>query len=670
MATEIPGFLSNMPAPKMSIGQAFSVPVAGPFSTMPGNPTAQSSLPQISTPNPAAGSAFPQISTPTPKPVATVQTSDTARTQTQTNLKDLAVANTAASLPPQQTKTTTPATPTTKNTAGSTQPPLVPPTPSATENKMTYEMARSVFGNDFTGVIQNADGTFTPDSSAMSRITKTQEKSTSSNNQPDLRNVGPDAQTRIYLDQMSNLAASSDTRSKAIIDSINREYDSLAKSQEVANQAYQGGVTSEGIVSGRARYAPTIQMGIFNGAVSAGVKALADLRAKQSRLVLDAEQARDEGAFKRLNDIMTAYRTNVKDQRDVLQNTYENTMRASQEARAQSEEKRKELTNILDNSATTVSQSLRGITDETIRDKTISSYAKSLGIDPVSLKNSVLKYQDTQNEKIQTTILSLGKDYPDAGITDQDLINGSMDSVMQKVAASSTYMRKGLKERAEINKLLAEAAKAKMTLNDTSDLSYFSETLATTGQMPPGVAGKYPIGVIYNMAKDYAKENLSEGAVIDKATGITVKPGKISDGVRTSLNAAYTLVSAVPNMRATLDEIVTFPGSGTVIKAGKIVKLSSDDQIKFNVMAENSLSLLVQSRSGLAASDKERERLAALIPRQGQWKDYNSITLDTFEDEMKRQVSKTLDQYNTSLNRVDLRTRDEVVKSQAKVDKI
>lgn len=133
--------------------------------------------------------------------------------------------------------------------------------------------------------------------------------------------------------QIKVLAEQMDAHSAALMANISAEYDNLINQQKIQNTQYQGGITTEGIVSGRARYAPVMQAGLINTAISSGLAEIAKLQTKKQSLLIQAQQARDDQSYKMLNDTMIQYRETVKNERTLTQNTYDNAMKASQEGR-------------------------------------------------------------------------------------------------------------------------------------------------------------------------------------------------------------------------------------------------------------------------------------------------------------------------------------------------
>jgi len=124
--------------------------------------------------------------------------------------------------------------------------------------------------------------------------------------------------------QLKELAVQMDARASAQIDSVIKEYESLAKRQEVANAAYEGGTSTAGLVSGRSRYAPEIQAGVQSAAVASGIQALTDLQMKKQKLIMEIEQARDAQQYKALTDRVQELKSLQKEERQAAQDMKDN----------------------------------------------------------------------------------------------------------------------------------------------------------------------------------------------------------------------------------------------------------------------------------------------------------------------------------------------------------
>lgn len=220
-------------------------------------------------------------------------------------------------------------------------------------------------------------------------------------NKPSQEQIEAERGVRDTQNQLKNLSSSMDSRAAAMIDNISKEYDGLIKQQEDLNKSYEGGVTSEGIVSGRARYAPLIQGGIITNAIQQGISKISALQAKKAALIMEAEDARDQKKFALLEKTMSSYRETIKEERAAAQETYERALAASQEARAIAKEQRDAVKAEADYASTiapAVIADIQGLSPEesTLR---ITEMADQLGIDASLLTAQINAYTDEQANK-------------------------------------------------------------------------------------------------------------------------------------------------------------------------------------------------------------------------------------------------------------------------------
>lgn len=248
--------------------------------------------------------------------------------------------------------------------------------------------------------------------------------------------------------QLSQLKEQMDATSKAYINSIEREYDTIIKQQELANKAFEGGVTVEGIRSGRARYAPVMQYSLLNEAVSAGIGKIAALNSKKQSLIIQAQQARDENNFKMLSKTMDIYRETIKEERQAAKDAAEAVYKAAEEARAAAKASYDRI-NFETNYSETVSPYLADVVADMGEDEAydfMESAAKNLGVDPNILIGQVTKYNQNIKKSEQTAVLDLSKKYLSAGIEAGD----DFDTAIEKARASDEYRRDIIKAEADI----------------------------------------------------------------------------------------------------------------------------------------------------------------------------------------------------------------------------
>lgn len=283
--------------------------------------------------------------------------------------------------------------------------------------------------------------------------------------------------------ELANLQKTMDTRAATIISNITAEYDAIIKQQEIQNKAYEGGVNIEGSRSGRERYAPVMQAGIISSAISEGLGKISNLQAKKQSLILQAEQARDENNFKALNKSMDAYRDTIKEERKVAQDTYENAIKASQEARAQAKEARdadesafKTSLTQMDRLAPSIQDAIEGMSEKEAFDY-VTAISKDYGFDPNLFVGTINKLGQAQKEKLTTGITSLAKDYPSAGI---DPETDTFLSASAKVRNSREYKLDIQKSEISIanmrSSVSARAADAKVNYSDPILTTYANAT--------------------------------------------------------------------------------------------------------------------------------------------------------------------------------------------------
>ena len=335
-----------------------------------------------------------------------VQTSNTARTVTTSNLtqldqikQQLADINTKAlDLKAKADKMAADKAAAAKSTA--TDSAITSAAGTGSGTTINEATARSLFGRDFTGVTSNADGTFTADQSAMDRIKQAQQQPIS------------DATLGVQntMTELNNLKLRMDAHSSALIDAITNQYNTLIQQQEQANAAYEGGTTTEGIVSGRARYAPILQGGIITAAISSGIQKISDLQAKKNSLIIDAQNAADEKNFKLLQEKMSAYKDTVKEERIAAQNMYENSIKASTEARQQAKDQFTQMQKEAELIAPTVSGLLTG--DEATDSELIQQIARDRGIDdPQFIIKAVQDYEYKKQQDSQKGLPTMVNEY-------------------------------------------------------------------------------------------------------------------------------------------------------------------------------------------------------------------------------------------------------------------
>lgn len=149
----------------------------------------------------------------------------------------------------------------------------------------------------------------------------------------DVQRAQREADMRAIQGELDRVQQNMDARTATTIENIKQEYAQLEEEQRLANTAYESGVQTAGLVSGRSQYAPEIQQGIIKGAINEGISKLSKLQAKKAQLINEAEAARDERNYKLLSAKMDALRQATKDERDYALKLQDNVREAAKEQR-------------------------------------------------------------------------------------------------------------------------------------------------------------------------------------------------------------------------------------------------------------------------------------------------------------------------------------------------
>lgn len=435
------------------------------------------------------------------------------------------------------------------------------------------------------------------------------------------------------------------------INNIDAQYRPLIEQQKALNAAREAGTNVEGLVSGRTRYAPTIQSGVLGGVVQEGLNSILDIINRRNAAVSTAVQAREDRDYKALQDAIKAKADAEKDTRDYALRLKEFALK-EQDANFKK----------LESAGGVVAGSIAGLTPEA-SDAYINSYAKTHGLDPNELKGSIKNFNDEKYKSVDTTIYGIAKDFPGI-VTDQDIVGHDIASVLKKIPQSATY-------KLDMRKKLADALKAEADLNPlgsaASSIAVAAEW-AKTGKMPAGLKGAER-DVIYEAAKQWAQNNIADGAIVDKADGFLIPPADLSAASEQSVAASAGFIKAASEITDFLKSKTTYPGGRGAAKAGQLVALTDEETAKFNALRDNLTAAFVQSVSGVAVNEAEYKRLTKLIPNSNEWNKYAIAKWDTFMDQAKRKTTSILEQRNATLKGVDLRTEQQIRDDIAKAKK-
>jgi len=115
---------------------------------------------------------------------------------------------------------------------------------------------------------------------------------------------------------------------QAEVNSITQQYQNMISEQRSVNQSYQNGLTMAGVSSGRSMYAPEIELGNINAAISAGVAKISALNADMLSSIAEAKSAIKSDNMDLLNSTYEHISDVMAQRRDTLKETHKATQEA------------------------------------------------------------------------------------------------------------------------------------------------------------------------------------------------------------------------------------------------------------------------------------------------------------------------------------------------------
>lgn len=163
-------------------------------------------------------------------------------------------------------------------------------TAPTTDTNLSFSEAYELFGDDFSGVTKNQDGTFTPSSSAYARIGITGMEDTSGNQlSSDLQELD-NALTELSNNFLNyNVANDPDYKTEA--ENITQQYEKMRARMETINNSRKQALQTLGYRTGSTQYAGAIQLGIVGEELKQGSERIAEINRQESAAKSAARKA-------------------------------------------------------------------------------------------------------------------------------------------------------------------------------------------------------------------------------------------------------------------------------------------------------------------------------------------------------------------------------------------
>lgn len=157
-------------------------------------------------------------------------------------------------------------------------------------NNLTFEEAHELFGNDFSGVKKNADGTFTPSSSAYERIGITGMEDTEDVQlEGDLQEL--DNTLTTLSNNLLNYNVANDPAYQTEAQSITQQYDKMRSEMSNINNSRKRALETLGYRTGSTQYAGAIQLGIVGEEIKQGDERILEITRQESAAKSAARKA-------------------------------------------------------------------------------------------------------------------------------------------------------------------------------------------------------------------------------------------------------------------------------------------------------------------------------------------------------------------------------------------
>lgn len=397
------------------------------------------------------------------------------------------------------------------------------------------------------------------------------------------------------VDQIRNGTYPLSPSEQAQLDTVTQQFQGLIADQKLQNQNYENGVRNAGIAAGRNMYAPEVELGNINAAISAGARQISDLNVKMVSAVTTARQAIEDRDYKLLNDQYDKLTASEDERQKVVQATYEHTKDAIDAAQ---------------------------------KDHDNQMAERKFNFEVEQEKNKPLLEADKQ---LKDYLYAQMLKYSDAGVTSADTAN----SAMAKIQASPSFIAEQAKKAAELEQTKAQteasyasAASSRATAAKTAGGGSGSGSSTGLGYDGLSTEAKYYFdnpsllnGVTPTKQAAITKEFASNGVNFDAAS-LT----KLGETQRAKIAEFDTLVSGSTDALSMLgyDEqgnkiagakgIDTGPYASRYQQAKQTVGMASADFTRYNSLLSNMNSQILHARSGSAVTDQEFARIKGFIP--------------------------------------------------------
>lgn len=291
-------------------------------------------------------------------------------------------------------------TPTAVGTAQTEQKPK--PAPEKTGGGYSFDEAFEIFGKDFTGVQRLDDGTYDPDSSALSRIGIKTDKAQETGLQQEINTAKAEYETAV--NDLKNLDISKDPTFLRIAEGITSTWDKRIREMEQANISRQASLEKTGIRLGSRFVSLGETMGgLISTEEKDGIQRVVDLESQKNSALANAEIAfrneKWEEYVKFVDLAEEKYEQSVGELNALNEKAIAKSKEIADQRKAQLDFEKSELTRMkdtLDNISGSIYNSLTG--DAEADSQTIQYFASLYNLDANYITSALLDKQTAEQK--------------------------------------------------------------------------------------------------------------------------------------------------------------------------------------------------------------------------------------------------------------------------------
>ncbi len=415
--------------------------------------------------------------------------------------------------------------------------------------------------------------------------------------------IGPstsqDPELQKINDHINNMKTQFDTTSRAMIDNIKAQWESLINEQKDVNMRQSASLDQSLLMGGSTRYAQQSSTGQSSALMSYGLRQIGDLQTKETSAILQAQQAMDSGDMKLMDMSLSIAQKARADKQAAAQALSDKLTKANDELikKKQASEQDSAISSLLSQGVTDPNEILKQLTDAgyVANAKEVADSVTKLNPE-IQAKNDVLMKLAQSGNNIPKDVYDAVK----AAKNGADAISAAGNYLYSESDKLDAQYKKAQIAKA-YSDIEANNAKTQNKQDPSSIMAYASE-YAATGKIPAGLP-QGTFGTIAQVAKELPK---TSGQILSASTGVTPTADSALQQAMGALYSATQLAKQLKELdKQRFDGIV----SGTL---GKV--FGSEDQQRYIDLKDQITDLLSRARSGAALNANEEKKYSGMLP--------------------------------------------------------